>query len=45
VKVLDKDTNGAFVVIDEVELEDWGVAACPSRNTRKAKAKVANAGK
>ena len=25
VNVLDKDPNGTFVVIDEVELDDWGV--------------------
>jgi 4-oxalocrotonate tautomerase len=29
VDVLDKDPATTFVVIDEVELEDWGVAGVP----------------
>lgn len=45
VKVLDKDPNGTFVVIDEVELEDWGVGGLPLKEYRKAKAKAAKAGK
>jgi 4-oxalocrotonate tautomerase len=29
VRVLNKDPNGTFVVIDEVELENWGVGGLP----------------
>jgi 4-oxalocrotonate tautomerase len=29
VRVLDKDPNGTFVVIDEIALEDWGVGGLP----------------
>jgi 4-oxalocrotonate tautomerase len=29
VRVLDKDPNGTYVVIDEVALEDWGVGGLP----------------
>ena len=29
VRVLDKDPNGTFVVIDEVAMEDWGVGGLP----------------
>ncbi len=43
VKVLNKDPNGTFVVIDEVALEDWGVGGLPVAEYRKAKA--AKAGK
>ena len=44
VTVLDKDPNGTFVVIDEVETEDWGVGGLPVKEFRK-KAKAAKAGK
>jgi 4-oxalocrotonate tautomerase len=37
VSVLDKDPNGTFVVIDEVELDDWGVGGLPVREYRKRK--------
>lgn len=29
VRVLNKDPNGTFVVIDEVDLENWGVGGLP----------------
>lgn len=29
VKVLDKNPASTFVVIDEVELEDWGIGGLP----------------
>ncbi|VTZ22843.1 putative tautomerase K2 [Methylocella tundrae] len=29
VKVLNKSPNGTFVVIDEVDLENWGVGGLP----------------
>ena len=35
VRVLDKDPNGTFVVIDEVELENWGVGGLPVDEFRK----------
>ena len=35
VRVLDKDPNGTFVVIDEVALEDWGVGGLPVDEFRK----------
>ena len=44
-KVLDKDPNGTFVAIDDVELDDWGVGGLPVKEYRKAKAKAAKAGK
>ena len=38
VNVLDKDPATTFVVIDEVELEDWGVGGLPVTDYRKNKA-------
>ena len=38
VRVLDKDPNGTFVVIDEVELENWGVGGLPVDEFRKRQA-------
>ena len=35
VSVLDKDPNGTFVVIDEIELDNWGVGGLPVREYRK----------
>jgi 4-oxalocrotonate tautomerase len=35
VSVLDKDPNGTFVVIDEVELDNWGVGGLPVPEYRK----------
>ncbi|MFG2716293.1 4-oxalocrotonate tautomerase family protein [Streptomyces goshikiensis] len=34
VKVLDKDPATTFVLIDEVALEDWGVAGVPTDEHR-----------
>ena len=39
VRVLDKDPNGTFVVIDEVALEDWGVGGLPVDEFRRLAAK------
>lgn len=36
VDVLDKNPATTFVVIDEVELEDWGVGGLPVAEYRKA---------
>jgi len=38
VSVLDKDPNGTFVVIDQVDLDNWGVGGLPVLEYRKAKA-------
>ena len=38
VRVLDKDPNGTFVVIDEIELDNWGVGGLPVPEYRKRKA-------
>ncbi|MBW5482427.1 tautomerase family protein [Streptomyces bambusae] len=35
VKVLDKDPATTFVLIDEVELEDWGVGGVPTLEYRR----------
>jgi 4-oxalocrotonate tautomerase len=35
VKVLDKSPATTFVVIDEVELEDWGVGGLPVEEYRR----------
>ncbi len=35
VDVLDKNPNTTFVVIDEVDLEDWGVGGLPVEEFRK----------
>jgi len=35
VDVLDKNPNTTFVVIDEVEMEDWGVGGLPVEEFRK----------
>ena len=37
VEVLDKDPATTFVVIDEVELEDWGVGGLPVDEYRQAR--------
>ncbi|MCY0149953.1 4-oxalocrotonate tautomerase family protein [Hoeflea sp. G2-23] len=34
VKVLDKNPASTFVVIDEVELEDWGIGGLPVEEYR-----------
>lgn len=39
VRVLDKDPHGTFVVIDEVELENWGVGGLPVDEFRKVQSK------
>lgn len=36
-EVLDKDPRTTFVVIDEVEMEDWGVGGLPVREFRALK--------
>lgn len=38
VKVLDKNPATTFVVIDEVELEDWGVGGLPVQEYRRKSA-------
>ncbi|MGE3875700.1 MAG: 4-oxalocrotonate tautomerase family protein [Parvibaculaceae bacterium] len=35
VEVLDKRPAGTFVVIDEVEMEDWGVGGLPVEEFRR----------
>jgi len=40
VDVLDKNPMTTFVVIDEVELEDWGIGGLPVDEFRNANAKV-----
>ncbi len=35
VEVLDKNANTTFVVIDEVEMEDWGVGGLPVAEFRR----------
>jgi 4-oxalocrotonate tautomerase len=37
VSVLNKDPNATFVVIDEVELDNWGVGGLPVPEFRKRK--------
>ena len=39
VDILGKDPATTFVVIDEVEMEDWGVGGLPVEDYRKAKTK------
>ena len=34
VRVLDKSPATTFVIIDEVEMEDWGIAGMPSDEFR-----------
>jgi 4-oxalocrotonate tautomerase len=36
-EVLNKPTNGTFVVIDEVETENWGVGGLPVEEYRRSK--------
>jgi 4-oxalocrotonate tautomerase len=38
-KVLNKPLDATFVVIDQVELEDWGVGGLPVDEWRRQKAK------
>ncbi|WHM40859.1 4-oxalocrotonate tautomerase family protein [Streptomyces sp. BPTC-684] len=38
VKVLDKDPATTFVLIDEVALEDWGIAGIPTDEYRRRQA-------
>ncbi|MGL5117197.1 MAG: tautomerase family protein [Beijerinckiaceae bacterium] len=38
VRVLDKSPATTFVVIDEVEMEDWGVGGLPVEEFRRRKA-------
>ena len=33
--VLDKDPNGTYVVIDEVDVDNWGVGGLPVQEFRK----------
>ena len=35
VDVLDKDPTTTFVIIDEVDLEDWGIAGLPVDDYRR----------
>jgi 4-oxalocrotonate tautomerase len=37
-EVLNKPLNATFVVIDEVEMEDWGVGGLPVADYRRAQA-------
>lgn len=37
VDVLDKDPETTFVIVDEVELEDWGVGGLPADAYRRQK--------
>jgi len=37
VKVLNKDPETTFVVIDEVELDNWGIAGIPTAEFRRRK--------
>ena len=39
VDVLDKDPATTFVVINEVDLEDWGVGGMPVEQYRRARGK------
>lgn len=39
VKVLDKSPATTFVVIDEVELEDWGIGGLPAEEYRRQQRK------
>lgn len=39
VNVLNKSPNGTFVVIDEVDLENWGVGGLPLEAFRREAAK------
>lgn len=43
VKVLGKSPATTFVVIDEVEMEDWGIGGLPVTEYRKRTQQVANA--
>lgn len=42
VQVLDKNPATTFVVIDEVELEDWGVGGLPVQDFRRREAAAAD---
>jgi len=42
--VLGKDPATTFVVIEEVELDNWGVGGVPVLEYRRAKAKTARSG-
>ncbi|MFI1282290.1 MULTISPECIES: tautomerase family protein [unclassified Streptomyces] len=35
VRVLDKDPSTTFVLIDEVDLEDWGIGGVPTEEYRR----------
>ncbi|MFD9520651.1 4-oxalocrotonate tautomerase family protein [Streptomyces sp. NPDC059979] len=35
VRVLDKDPSTTFVLIDEVDLEDWGIGGVPAEEYRR----------
>ncbi|WP_374776314.1 4-oxalocrotonate tautomerase family protein [Streptomyces sp. NBC_01310] len=35
VRVLDKDPSTTFVLIDEVNLEDWGIGGVPTEEYRR----------
>ena len=39
--VLNKPLDSTFVVIDEVEMENWGWGACPSANIERSSQRVA----
>jgi 4-oxalocrotonate tautomerase len=38
VDVLDKNPNTTFVVIDEVDMEDWGIGGLPVEEFRRTQA-------
>jgi 4-oxalocrotonate tautomerase len=42
VKVLNKDPETTFVVIDEVELDNWGIAGLPTTAFRRRKKAAAS---
>ena len=44
VRVLDKSPATTFVVIDEVDLEDWGIGGLPVAEYRRRNAPAAKAG-
>lgn len=43
-QVLNKDPATTFVVVDEVDLEDWGVGGLPVAEYRRGKAAEAKSG-
>jgi 4-oxalocrotonate tautomerase len=43
VDVLDKDPSTTFVVIDEVELDDWGIGGLPVEEYRRSRTSVQTA--